>query len=80
MTKNIPAVYEQGVFRPLEPVELEEGQSVTLAIDPGKRKLEPDQMLALARKVYAGLTQEQVEQVEAIALDRSQFFSERTEG
>jgi predicted DNA-binding antitoxin AbrB/MazE fold protein len=33
MSQNLKAVYENGVFRPLEPVRLREHQEVTLALD-----------------------------------------------
>lgn len=33
MTKHLKAVYEHGVFRPLEPVRLEEHQEVTLVLE-----------------------------------------------
>ena len=32
MAAAIPAVYERGVLRPLEPVDLEEGERVTLTV------------------------------------------------
>ena len=32
MSKQLKAVYEHGVFRPLEPVELKEHQYVTLSV------------------------------------------------
>ena len=32
MRKTIEVVYEQGVFKPLEPVELEEGTKVKIEI------------------------------------------------
>ncbi len=32
MDKNLKAIYENGVFRPLEPVALPEHQTVTLAV------------------------------------------------
>ncbi len=32
MDKNLKAIYENGVFRPLEPVALSEHQTVTLAV------------------------------------------------
>jgi predicted DNA-binding antitoxin AbrB/MazE fold protein len=35
MTKQVEAVYENGVFRPLEPVVLEERQRVTVLITDG---------------------------------------------
>ena len=33
MSQNLKAVYENGVFRPLEPVRLREHQEVTLVLD-----------------------------------------------
>ncbi len=35
MTKQIVAVYEKGVLRPLEPLELEEQQRVRITIEQG---------------------------------------------
>lgn len=32
MVAAVPAVYEHGVLRPLEPVDLEEGERVTLTV------------------------------------------------
>jgi predicted DNA-binding antitoxin AbrB/MazE fold protein len=36
MTKPIRAIYEHGVFRPLEPVELPEGAVVTIPARPSR--------------------------------------------
>lgn len=33
MTQHLKAVYEDGVFRPLEPVQLQEHQEVTLVLE-----------------------------------------------
>ena len=33
MSQHLKAVYEHGVFRPLEPVRLEEHQEVTLVLE-----------------------------------------------
>lgn len=33
MTQHLKAVYEDGVFRPLEPVQLKEHQEVTLVLE-----------------------------------------------
>ena len=33
MTKNVKAIYENGMFRPFEPVALEEHQEVMLSVD-----------------------------------------------
>ncbi len=37
----------------------------------------PEEILSLAAEVYAGLSAQEVQDVEEIALDRSQFFGER---
>lgn len=33
MSQNLKAIYERGVFRPLEPVQLHEHQEVTLVLE-----------------------------------------------
>ena len=35
----------------------------------------PDEMLKLAENVYEGLSEKDIEEIERIALDRSNFFS-----
>jgi len=74
----IDAVYEQGTFKPLEPVELPEGQRVTLSVEP--RALSPAEAEAQLRAwhaVYEGLSEADIAEVEAMALDRSHFFRDR---
>ncbi len=80
MARAIEAVYEHGAFRPLEPVELTEGKKVRLSVDVVEEGLTPDEMLALARKVYEGLSEENIREIEAIALDRSNFSRKLEEG
>jgi predicted DNA-binding antitoxin AbrB/MazE fold protein len=72
MSQAVNAVYERGVFRLLEEpdVRLSEGQQVRLRIEM------PDDILELAAEVYDGLSEEQVAEVERIALDRREFFGE----
>jgi predicted DNA-binding antitoxin AbrB/MazE fold protein len=38
MQKTIEVVYEKGVFKPLEPVELEEGEHVKIRMEEKKRR------------------------------------------
>ena len=40
-------------------------------------ELTPDEVLKLAGQVYAGLSEQEVSEVEKIALDRSHFVGER---
>jgi len=42
MQKTIEVVYEKGVFKPLEPVELEEGETITITIRVRVTKIESD--------------------------------------
>jgi predicted DNA-binding antitoxin AbrB/MazE fold protein len=37
MSRSVQAIYEKGVLRPLEPVNLHENEQVTLTIDEGTR-------------------------------------------
>ena len=75
MTQTCDAVYENGLFRPLAPTPegLSEGQRVRLVVEAKT----PDDILALAAKVYEGLSPEDIDEIERIALDRSNFFSGR---
>ena len=38
---NVQAVYENGVLRPKEPLELAEGETVELTVERSTRKVEP---------------------------------------
>jgi predicted DNA-binding antitoxin AbrB/MazE fold protein len=78
MSQTIGAVYERGVFRPLEPVELPEGERVELAISPAGGYLTPAEMEALAGRVYEGLSEEEIDEIEAMALDRGRFIGPGT--
>ena len=75
MTQTIDAIYENGAFRPLAypPPQFAEGQQVRIVVETNT----PDEILAMAKEVYAGLSEQDVRQVEQIALDRSSFFAGR---
>lgn len=75
-TKALDAVFENGVFRPLTPVDIAipEGQRVRLVVET----IEPSvDVLSLATHVYDGLSEEQIEEIEQIVLDRDSFFKGR---
>lgn len=75
MAQTIEAVYEQGVFKPLQPVKLTEGQKVALSLEPmAMTREEAEAQLREWQKVYEGLSEEDIVEVEAIALDRSNFM------
>lgn len=72
MTQTCEAVFENGVFRPLGlPEPISDGQHVRLTVEAE----EPADALALAAQVYEGLPEEQVDDIEKIALDRRDFFA-----
>ena len=73
MERTLPAVYEHGVLTPLEPLDLPERQRVIITIH-GPAPESPDETLKAWHRVYEGLSEEEVAQVEAIALDRSRFM------
>ena len=76
MKRAIDAIYENGTFRPLQPdaIGIADGQRVRLAIiDEG----DPEP-LRLATQVYEGLSDQEIEEIEQIALDRKNFFGTRS--
>ncbi|OGF56727.1 MAG: hypothetical protein A2Z21_07775 [Candidatus Fraserbacteria bacterium RBG_16_55_9] len=73
MTQTIEAIYEDGVLKPLIPLQLPEHQRVTLAIQ-AIQTLRPDEILEMAHQVYEGLSDEEIDEIEAIALDRRNFM------
>lgn len=76
MTKDVDAIYEDGAFKPIgdADIPLADGTRVRLSVEP----VEPakvDDVLNLAAKVYAGLSDQDIAEIEQIAMDRSHFFS-----
>ena len=78
-TETIEAVYERGSFRLVAPADLAlaEGQKVRLVVEPIEK---PDDMLALASRVYEGLTNDQIDSIEQHTARRQGFFGERAAG
>lgn len=71
MKRTIDAIYENGAFRPVhgDAVVLADGQRVRITVEE-----EPEPAaLRLAANVYAGLTAEEIDAVERIALDRGAY-------
>lgn len=73
MKQTLDAIYENGVFRPLESPKISEGQKVKLTVETTLVS-SPDDMLELAAQVYQGLSAEQIDEIEKIALARCDFF------
>ncbi len=68
MAESFDAVYEGGVFRPLEPVDLVDGLRVRITLSPATGPHTPEQIdaaLRLGHRVYEGLTDEEIAEIEA---------------
>jgi predicted DNA-binding antitoxin AbrB/MazE fold protein len=76
MTEVIEAIYENGSFRPLHPeaIDVPSGQVVLLTVE----KASAPEPLQLASKVYEGLSAEEIDDVERIALERKNYFGPRS--
>ena len=73
MTRQIEVVYQNGAFHPLEHENLtfEEGQHIKILVEEDAA---PVDILKLAQQVYDGLSEEDIDAIEEIALDRRHFF------
>ena len=76
-TETIDAIFEHGTFRLVRPptIPLHDGQRVRLVVET---EASPDTILALAASVYAGLSPQDIMDVEKIALQRQDFFGDDT--
>lgn len=74
MKATVEAIFEDGVFKPVERPEIPEGEHVQLTVEMATRPEHQDP-LELAARVYRGLRPEEIEEIERITLDRSQFFT-----
>jgi len=74
MTQTIEAIYQNGIFKPLNPVSesISEGEKVKLLV----KTEEVNPIIKLAENLYEGLSEEDIDEIEQIALDRSNFFGE----
>lgn len=77
MTQTIEAIYQNGILKPLSPIsdEIAEGEKVRIVIESEKNFGNP--IMKLAENFYEGLTESEIDEIEKIALDRSNFFGER---
>jgi predicted DNA-binding antitoxin AbrB/MazE fold protein len=65
----VEAIFEDGVFRPVERPEIPEGERVQLTVETSARGEHKDP-LELAARVYQGLQPEEIDEIERIALRR----------
>jgi predicted DNA-binding antitoxin AbrB/MazE fold protein len=77
MPEVIEAIYAQGVFKPLQALDIPDGQHVRLVIETSE-VTPTEEILALAAQVYEGLSPADVEAIETIACKRDDFFGEAT--
>ncbi len=64
--QTFDAIYENGVFRPVEGVPLVDGMRVGLTLGPSEGPLTPEQIeaeLRLLDKMNEGLTEEEIEDI-----------------
>lgn len=71
-TQVYEAIFQNGAFRPVRPVSIAEGQHVRLIIEVEEKP----NVLELAARVYEDLSEDEVREIEHIALDRRDFFGE----
>ncbi|MDZ7962967.1 MAG: antitoxin family protein [Aulosira sp. DedQUE10] len=76
--QTLKAIYENGVFRPLEKPNLNEGESVKIIVE-STNPFTPQEMLKLAAEVYGGLLETDIDEIEEIALQRDNFFADQPE-
>jgi predicted DNA-binding antitoxin AbrB/MazE fold protein len=74
-TETLEAIFEHGIFRLVQPpsLPLRDGQRVRLVVETEES---PDAILALAARVYEGLSPEDIAEIEQIALQRQDFFGD----
>ncbi len=75
MRQTVKARYHDGALHPLEPLALDEEAEVQVTVET-ETPVPADEILQRAARVYQGLTADEIEQVEAIALNRQRFFRE----
>jgi len=66
MSRTIEAVYENGVFRPVEPIKLEEGQRVQVYVPwvpDGRTPEEAMESLREVQEAFSDLTDEDWEEI-----------------
>ena len=73
MKKTVDAIYQHGVFTPLKPLKIRDGEAVRLTIETALETKTED-LMSLAAQVYEDLTAEEIDEVEQIALRRQEFF------
>ncbi|MBI1924647.1 antitoxin family protein [Candidatus Poribacteria bacterium] len=88
MSQIIDAIYEAGVLKPLEPLHLKEHAKVRIQISTTEQEQQPikpldsneiEEILALARASYEGLSEEEISMIESARFDNTHFVSDSGE-
>jgi len=73
MERVVEAIYENGVLTPLESLDLPEHQRLVITIRLPATE-DHDQALEAWHQVYEGLSEEEIVEIESIALRRNHFM------
>jgi len=71
MARTVEAIFEEGVFKPLSPLNISEHKRIKLIIEDESE--EPSDILSLASMVYNGFSPEDIVDIEKVVLDRTHF-------
>ncbi len=69
MRKTVEAVYENGVFKPLGPVGIPEGEHVQVLVSS-------TDSVELLSHMYDGMSEEEIEEIDSIITQRSRSNAE----
>ena len=77
MSQTVEAIFKDGIFKPVDDgsLDLSEGQRVTLTVE-----LPPQgdaNLLELAGQVYEDLSEDEINEIERLTLERGNFFHDR---
>ncbi len=77
MTQSLEAIFKDGGFKPVDKGSLpfSEGQRVKLTVEVPHETNE--NLVELAGQVYEGLSEEDIGEIERLALNRGNFFHDR---
>jgi predicted DNA-binding antitoxin AbrB/MazE fold protein len=73
MARVVEAIYEKGILKLLEPLDLAEHQHVRITIHEPITE-SPEESLEAWTQVYDGCEADEITKIEAISLDRSRFM------
>lgn len=77
MAQTLDAVFKDGSFKPVDNGSLpfSDGQRVRLTVETAPET--DDNLIELAGQVYQGLSEQEIIEIEHLALDRGNFFRDR---